>query len=186
MESLRTELSRTPPNTQHPSLNFPRTRPTARPIPQNKKRADTGPARFFHKGKSPLRKLHHHLPRRIAPIAGSAELTAFARLTAVIVVPDTNIIASATYCGANPRAVSKHGFSGSMNWPSAIPFSRSMRKLSPVSPFAIRQSNRQAGSVPSSNPGMFSTMTGDKGHLLSLKEARGIPMVAASDFLSLL
>ena len=132
----------------------------------------------------------------------------------MIVVLDTNIIASATYWRGKPARCLEEWLLGkyelAISHPILSEYEEVVARLAIRYPAkqptdwlsAIQQSGHVFYPLPlpphTADPDdeMFIEcavaaqadylVTGDKGHLLLLKEAGGIPIVAASDFLSLL
>ena len=132
----------------------------------------------------------------------------------MIVVLDTNIVASATYWRGKPahclEAWALGKFDLAMSHPILTEYEEVIARLAARYPAkkptdwlsAIRQAGHlyAPASLPAATADPDDEMfiecavaaradylvTGDKGHLLHLKEAGGIPILAASDFLRLL
>ncbi len=132
----------------------------------------------------------------------------------MIVVLDTNIVASATYWRGKPAHCLEAWVLGkydlAISHPILSEYEEVVARLAARYPTkqptdwlsAIKQSGHLylpsplAAATPDPDDEMFIecavaaradfVVTGDKGHLLALKQAGGIPIVAASEFLALL
>jgi putative PIN family toxin of toxin-antitoxin system len=132
----------------------------------------------------------------------------------MIVVFDTNIVASATFWRGKPahclEAWTLNKFELAMSHPILTEYEEVVARLSARYPgkqptdwlFAIRQAGHLyvppslSAAVADPDDKMFIecaaaaradyVVTGDKAHLLTLKQAEGVPIVSASDFLRLL
>jgi putative PIN family toxin of toxin-antitoxin system len=132
----------------------------------------------------------------------------------VTVVLDTNIVASATYWRGKParcleawllgkyelaishpilseyeevvaRLAIRYTAKQSTDWLSAIKQSGRVFYPLPLSPHTADPDDEMFIECALAAQADY-LVTGDKGHLLSLKEAGGVPIISVSDFLSLL
>lgn len=132
----------------------------------------------------------------------------------MIVVLDTNIVASATYWRGRPAHCLEAWLLGKYDLAISHPILTEYEEVITAPPPVTRQSSPRTGSAPYKQAGHLYLplprppatadpddemliecaavarahylVTGDKAHLLALKAAAGIPIVAVSDFLRLI